>query len=144
MEVKFYNEANDALLKFAVIIAKYNGSWVFCKHKERDTYEIPGGHREEGETIAEAAKRKLYEETGAVDFSLEPICIYSVTGKNRVNETGDKTFGKLFFAEIITFEHQLHSEIEKIEFFENLPEKWTYPEIQPLLINEFLRRKNGI
>ena len=44
MEVKFYDTVNDELLKFAVIISQSNGKWVFCKHKERDTYEviIPG------------------------------------------------------------------------------------------------------
>ena len=35
--VKFYDSADDNLLKFAVIVAKSNGKWVFCKHKERDT-----------------------------------------------------------------------------------------------------------
>ena len=47
MEVKFYDTVNDELLKFAVIISQSNGKWVFCKHKERDTYEVPGGHRED-------------------------------------------------------------------------------------------------
>lgn len=46
LEVKFYDEVDDSLLKFAVIIAKAEGKWVFCKHRERDTYEVPGGHRE--------------------------------------------------------------------------------------------------
>ena len=45
LEVKFYDTVNDELLKFAVIIAQSNAKWVFCKHKERDTYEVPGGHR---------------------------------------------------------------------------------------------------
>ena len=144
IEVKFYDNADDNLLRFAVIIAKHDKKWVFCKHKERNTYEIPGGHRESGETIEETAKRELYEETGARDYLMEPVCVYSVTGKNRVNKTGKETFGKLFYADISKFEHELHSEIEKIEFFENLPENWTYPEIQPLLIREFLRRKNGL
>jgi len=35
------------------------------------------------------------EETGASRFNIEPVCIYSVTGKNRVNEEGHETFGKL-------------------------------------------------
>ena len=43
VEVKFYDTVNDELLKFAVIISQSNGKWVFCKHKERDTYEVPGG-----------------------------------------------------------------------------------------------------
>ena len=144
MEVKFYEEINDDLLKFAVIIAENNGKWVFCKHRERDTYEIPGGHREHGEKITETAKRELFEETGASIFNLEPVCIYSVTGKNRLNITGEETFGMLFYAEISAFENELHNEIERVELFEEIPEKLTYPEIQPLLIKEFLRRKNGI
>ena len=84
MEVKFYDSITDELLKFAVIISKSNGKWVFCKHKDRDTYEVPGGHREENESIDETARRELYEETGATQFVINPICVYSVTGKNRV------------------------------------------------------------
>ena len=63
VEVKFYDTVNDELLKFAVIISQSNGKWVFCKHKERNTWEVPGGHREDGEDILETAKRELYEET---------------------------------------------------------------------------------
>jgi ADP-ribose pyrophosphatase YjhB (NUDIX family) len=81
---------DDTLLMFAVIISQSNGKWVMCKHKERDTYEVPGGHREEGEDILETAKRELQEETGAVKFDLKPLCVYSVTGKTRVNETGEE------------------------------------------------------
>ena len=66
LEVKFYDTVDDSLLKFAVIISQSNGKWVFCKHKERDTYEAPGGHREVGEDILETAKRELQEETGAM------------------------------------------------------------------------------
>ena len=74
LEVKFYDSVADGLLKFAVIVSRYDGKWVFCKHKERDTYEAPGGHREEGEAILDTAKRELQEETGAVKFSIEPVC----------------------------------------------------------------------
>lgn len=140
MEVKFYDSVDDELLKFAVIISKSMGKWVLCKHKERNTYEIPGGHREKGETIFETAKRELAEETGAIDFDIKPICVYSVTGKTRVNETGNESFGMLYFAEIKEFEQELHSEIERVDFFDELPEKWTYPLIQPLLIQEYQRR----
>ncbi|WP_454959773.1 NUDIX hydrolase [Filifactor alocis] len=140
MKVKFYNTIDDNLIKFAVIISKSNGKWVFCKHRERDTYEIPGGRREHGETIDITAKRELQEETGAKEFMISPICVYSVTGKNRVNETGEETYGMLFFADIKEFDDELHSEIEKIVLFDELPSEWTYPSIQPLLIEEYQRR----
>lgn len=139
--VKFYNDVEDALLKFAVIISKFNGKWVFCKHRSRNTFEIPGGHREYGESILATAKRELIEETGALTFSLKPVCVYSVKGKNKVNESGEEMFGMLFFADISEFSHHLNSEIEFIELFDHLPTDWTYPEIQPYLIKEYQRQK---
>lgn len=142
MKVKFYENIDDSLLKFAVIVSKSEGKWVFCKHKERDTYEIPGGHREDGEAIEDTAKRELKEETGAIDFQIKPVCVYSVTGKNRVNETGEETYGMLYYADIKTFEDDLHSEMEKVVLFDTLPIEWTYPLIQPLLIDEYERRMN--
>ena len=141
VEVNFYEQVSDELLKFAVIISKTDGKWVFCKHKERDTYEVSGGHREIGENILETAKRELKEETGAIDFTIEPICVYSVKGKTRINEMIDEeTFGMLFVADIISFEGELHSEIEEIIITEELVDKWTYPLIQPKLLEEAKRR----
>lgn len=142
VEVSFYDNVDDNLLKFAVIISKTEGKWVFCKHKERDTYEVPGGHREENESILDTAKRELQEETGAIEFEIKPICVYSVKGKTKVNEELDKeeTFGMLYFADIKSFEKELHSEIERILISEDLPEKWTYPLIQPKLIEEAKKR----
>ena len=127
MQVQFYEEIEDQLLKFAVIISKYQNKWVFCKHKLRDTFEIPGGHREENENILETAKRELYEETG---------------GKNRVNDTGEELYGMLYYADIYSFEENLHSEMEKIVLFNELPNLWTYPEIQPKLIEYYINLGN--
>ena len=139
MTVRFYDSVEDSLLKFAVIIARSKGKWVFCKHKERDTYEIPGGHREAGEKIDDTAKRELYEETGAAEYSIKPVCVYSVTAPD--NFDGEETFGMLYYAEIADFEKELHSEIERVELFDAMPERLTYPEIQPRLMEEFLRRE---
>lgn len=138
MEVKFYDSIDDSLLKFAVIISQYKGKLVFCKHKQRNTLEIPGGHREKGEKIEETARRELYEETGAVDFTIEPVCVYSVVSDD--NFSGEETFGMLFCAEITALEDELHSEIEKIYFLDELPTEWTYPLIQPKLIDEAIKR----
>lgn len=140
LEVKFYENVADELLKFAVIISKTNGKWIFCKHKERETYEVPGGRRELNETIFDTAKRELTEETGAVEFDIKPICVYSVKGKTRVNENAeDESFGMLFVADVFSFE-ELHSEIEEILITDTLVENWTYPLIQPKLIKEAKNR----
>lgn len=133
MQVRFYDKVEDSLLKFAVIISKTNGKFVFCKHKERDTYEVPGGHREPGENILETAKRELNEETGATDFDITPICVYSVTAEDNFN--GEETFGMLYYSDIRAFE-EIHSEIEKIMITDTLPDYWTYPFIQPKLLKK--------
>ena len=140
IEVNFYDEIDDSLLEFAVIISKSNGKWVFCKHKERDAFEVPGGHRETGEKIEDTAVRELKEETGAVDFNIKPVCVYSVKGKTRVNDNATKeSFGMLYAAEIFSFE-EIHSEIEKIVLSDDLVRQWTYPLIQPKLISEAKKR----
>ncbi len=137
-KINFYEQVEDELLKFAVIIAKIDDKLIFCKHKERDTYEIPGGHREEGENILDTAKRELYEETGAIDFSIDPVCVYSVTAS--WNFDGRETFGMLYFANVYELEQELHNEIEKIILVREMSGEWTYPEIQPRLLEEAKRR----
>lgn len=134
LKVNFYESAKDELFKFAVIVSKYNKKWVFCKHKEQNTYECPGGHREENETIYDTAKRELWEETGAIKYQLEPVCVYSV------ESNGQETFGMLYFADIFEFEKLPALEIEKVELFDELPKDWTYPLIQPLLIEQVKQR----
>ena len=140
LQVNFPNSIADELITFAVIIAKTEGKWVFCRHRERNTYEVPGGHREPGETILEAAKRELQEETGAVDFDIKPICVYSVKGKTKVNKgENDISYGMLYYADIFSFE-DLHNEIAEILVTDSLVENWTYPLIQPKLLEEAKRR----
>lgn len=140
VEVKFYDHAEDALLKFAVILARTGGKWVFCRHRDRDTYEIPGGHREPGEDILSAAKRELREETGAVEFTIRPVCAYSVRGKTGTHKSAEEeTFGMLFMADITSFE-ALHCEIEAILVTDRPVDRWTYPLIQPRLLTEARNR----
>ncbi len=82
----------------------------------------------------DTAKRELYEETGATEFTIKPICVYSVTTDKNFN--GKETFGMLYYAEITDFEKELHSEIERIILTDDLVDNWTYPEIQPKLLQK--------
>ena len=142
-QVAFYEKAADELLQFAVIAAKYQGRWVLCKHKKRSTWEFPGGHREAGETIEAAAVRELYEETGAAEYRMVPVSVYSVTDQAQSGEKQAESFGMLFSAEISRFDQLPPAfEMEKIECFEKPPDNWTYPEIQPLLF-QHLRQAAG-
>lgn len=132
MKIEFYNLGlvNDIELKFAVISAVYQGKWLYVKHKDRDSWEIPGGHREPGEMIDETAKRELFEETGCKDVDLVPICDYSMDASN------NKIFGRLFLAKIKKIGQLPESEINEIKLFENLPLSLTYLEIQPKLFEK--------
>ena len=47
-------------IKIAVVAARYEGKWILCRHRERDTWELPGGHVEAGETPAQATMRELH------------------------------------------------------------------------------------
>ena len=60
-------------------------------------------------------------------------------GKTRVNDTGEETFGMLYFAEITEFSKELHSEMEKVILMDEFPENWTYPLIQPKLIEKYMQ-----
>ena len=132
-QVTFPEHVDDSLLKFAVIVSQYRGKWVFCKHRDRTTWECPGGHREPGESIQEAARRELYEETGALSYRLFDAGAYSCsTASDPVAYTD---YGMLYYAEILTFGPLPHLEIKQIKFFDKLPENWTYPDIQPHLFN---------
>jgi len=88
--------------------------------------------------IDDTARRELYEETGTTDYTLKRICVYSVTAPDNFN--GEETFGMLYYADIVSFEKELHSEIEKIILSDQLVNDWTYPLIQPKLIEEAFRR----
>lgn len=77
--------------KYVVILSKYKGKILLSRHKKRVTWETQGGHIEWQETPLEAAKRELYEEFGAVEFDIEPLCDYYV-GNKEENGTGGISF----------------------------------------------------
>jgi len=140
MKVDFSDigQVDDKELKFAVIGASFQGKWIFVKHKERDTWEIPGGHREVGEDINNTAKRELFEETGALEFEIRPICDYLCDYSLTEDEA---SYGRLFYAEVKKLGDLPDSEIGEVKLFDALPEKLTYPEIYPHLYNRVLKER---
>lgn len=138
LKVNFYelNTIADNKLLFAVIMAKFNGKWIYVKHKKRQTLEIPGGHREANENIIDTASRELFEETGEKEFNLTPVCIYSVEKDETVDYT--ESFGALFYSEVETLDKLPDFEINEIKLLDEVPNDLTYPLIQPFLHKKVL------
>ena len=128
MAVSFYDPADiaDEELKFAVISARYRGKWVFCRHRDRKTWELPGGHREPGECILETARRELWEETGATKAEIYTVCVYR-----------SRDYGILFFADIQKLGPiPPFSEIQEIILTDTLPQELTYAGIHDKLFEK--------
>jgi 8-oxo-dGTP diphosphatase len=138
-EVKFYDPffEPETKLTYSVISARFGNKWIFVRHQKRTTFEIAGGHIEEGETSFEAAGRELMEETGAIRFNLDCIATYSV------KKDGETGYGRLYLAEVFELGPiPDNSEIAEVILLDHLPENLTHPDIQPYLFNrtlEFLR-----
>lgn len=142
LNITFYKQEQieDRLFDHVVIMAKLNGEWIFCRHKERDTWEFPGGHREPGETLLQAAKRELYEETGAVAFDIYPVSAY------KVHDLYDH-YTMLYVANLGALgDIPEDSEIAEIMFTTAVPEKLTFPDTHPYLfecVQKWLNRQTG-
>lgn len=121
--------------KYAVIIARKKGHFIWCRHETRQSWEIPGGHIEPGETALDAAARELQEETGATAFTLTSVCWYSAYR----TDSEPHSCGLLCTAEV-TATGPIHSEITETCLLDGLPDSLTYPDIQPLLLAEARRR----
>lgn len=134
MQIDFFpaHTFDNDRFKYAVIVAFFNDQLVCVRHKDRVTWEIPGGRRETGELIHACAARELEEETGALFYFLEEAFDYTVS------RHGITSYGSVFLAEVFEFDALPDFEIAEIAFFDQLPSQLTYPEIQPLLLEKVL------
>jgi 8-oxo-dGTP diphosphatase len=133
--VKFYDPVfiPDGKLIYSVISAKFRDNWIFVRHHKRTTFEIPGGHIENGETSHEAACRELMEETGAVRFNLYCVATYSV------EKDGETGWGRLYLAEVLELGQISDiSEIAEVILLDHFPDNPTHPDIQPHLFDRTL------
>ena len=113
--------------KYVVVASRYEGKILLSRHKDRSTWETQGGHVEQGETPLDAARRELYEESGASEFELVPLCDYRAWDE----VTGRGANGVVFAADIHKLVDIPESEMAEVRSFDVLPQNLTYPAITP-------------
>ncbi len=119
----------DRRITFAVHLAETGGLPVFVRHRDRSTWELPGGRREPGERIEETGSRELREECGAVDPESRPIGLYSVL------LAGRRTWGLLLHSRFEQMRGPArHLEIAEARALLRLDLPLSYPEIQGLIL----------
>jgi len=119
------NELKD--YTFVVVFCRYREKWLYCRLDGSDTYGTAGGHIEPGESPLEAAKRELFEETGALRYDIEPTFDYSV------EQHSGYTTGQVFLAHIHELGELGNFEIAEVKLFEAMPEKMRFPMILPVI-----------
>lgn len=119
--------------EYVVIFSRMGEKWLFSRHRDRQTWETQGGHIEEGETPLEAACRELYEESGAVGYTIRPVFDYWCGSRKGCG------VGVIFLAEIEELGPLPESEMAEVRLFDELPENVTYPYITPTLYKEIMK-----
>ena len=115
--------------RYTVIFSRYKDKWLYCRAKARDGFETAGGRIELGETALEAAKRELFEETGAISFDITPAFDYSV------HFPAVYSNGQVFLAEIHELGDMPDFEMSEIGLFDTIPDIMRFPNILPVLFN---------
>lgn len=103
---------------YSAIMANENGKWLFVRHKDFETWEIPVGKREVRESPLECAKRELYEASGATLFHINEVCAYNL-------EDSEK-WGILYVATIVKRNAYLYRGMLEVVGMEDIPENIAY------------------
>ena len=129
-DVRIYPYNDLCGYRFVVIFARYQDKWLYCRAKERDTFETAGGRIEPGESPLESAKRELYEETGTIKYDIKPVFDYSV------HTPTDFSNGQVYLAQVHELGEMPDFEMAEVKLFDTMPDKMRFPQILPVLFEK--------
>lgn len=101
VRLSFERDSFAQQARHVLILCRYEGQWLLTKHKERGL-EFPGGKVEAGETLEEAARREVLEETGATLNSLQ------WRGEYEVENKAGKFVKAIFYGEVEELQENSH------------------------------------
>ncbi len=116
-------------LQLVAIMSFYKGAWLWVRNRNRTTWELPGGHIEPSENPESAAKRELFEETGAIRYQLRPLFDYAV----KLDDA--ESHARMYSSVIEELGLLPDCEIAEVKPFINIPDTLTYPRVQIMLFN---------
>lgn len=122
-----FKDEHNCLVEFSVrpefgeswhvlVLCRYQNHWVLTRNRKRGL-EFPGGKREQGETIEEAAIREVFEETGGVVRTLRFL------GQYKVHDVKKSFVKSIYYSELseLKWRHN-YFETEGPVLLESLPE----------------------
>lgn len=120
-DVDHFDDISDELKLKAHAVCMYNNKMLIVNHPEWDIWSIPGGTRDEGESIEETLKREIQEETNCEVVDFVPIAYQKI-----VSPDGKKYHYRLQYLCNVTpigdFEGDVAGNINKISWIE--PDKF--------------------
>jgi len=93
VSLAFEDNAFNQHPRHILVICRYNNEWLLTRHLVRGL-EFPGGKAENGESVEEAARREVMEETGAVLRKLESM------GEYKVDDEAGSFVKRIFYGEV--------------------------------------------
>lgn len=132
------------LVGAAVIIRDRAGAILLQRRTDNNLWSLPGGALESGETLAEAARREVLEETGLSVGTLRLVDVFSGPDLFYELPNGDQVHNVNVIFEASEVEGDLHpnpAEVQELRFFDptSLPEKISPPD-RPVLRRYALNR----